>query len=208
MSVPRADRLDQLTSDTLASVFLCHAQVSQPHMQTPLGQPEERVTDHLLAIQGHQQAVVLGVLTVGRRRQQPQVLRVPVAQSDDRVQQLRLLRRHRQHSDRHVPPPVLQPTMPQDGILPNSVGGEPLIDQNWLTGGNLSALVSFEWMGGSVGGVPGGGLTGTVGCSSVVSHGLPQSGHRRRTTRAHAAGLGACATRTPSVSHGRNPQAG
>lgn len=33
--------------------------------------------------------------------------------------------------------------MPQDGILPNSVSGEPLIDQNRLTGGNPSALVSF-----------------------------------------------------------------
>jgi len=33
--------------------------------------------------------------------------------------------------------------MPQDGILPNSVSGEPLIDQNRLTGRNPSALVSF-----------------------------------------------------------------
>jgi hypothetical protein len=64
MSVSRADRLDQLTSDTLASVFLCHAQVSQPHMQTPLGQPEDRVADHLLAIHGHQQAGLLhGLVT-------------------------------------------------------------------------------------------------------------------------------------------------
>ncbi|OKJ29395.1 hypothetical protein AMK22_28005 [Streptomyces sp. CB01580] len=106
MSMPRADRVDQLTSDTLTSVFLSHTQVSQPHIQTPLGQPEERIADHLLAIHRHQQGVVLGVLTVGRRREQTQILGVLVAQSDNRVQQLRLFLRYRQHSDRHVPPPI------------------------------------------------------------------------------------------------------